>query len=451
MLGHMRARRPLQLGPMLCSVALLLLAHCQASSKPGATSSLGSAVDLSETKHFPPIFDQGSIGSCDWFAVVYYQMTFMQNRAHDRAAAPSNTFSPQFGYNMLNNGGSFPYKIRVDDVYKFSRAHGSATLAEFPYDQKYEPWCTDGSIWEAALQRRIADYHYFTLRDEAPGAAYSFQTDADFVAEIRRLIGEGEVLVVQFMTWAGITPATIADDPSTSADDAHVGEAIVTQGNKLADHTLAVVGYDDDVWVDVNGDGTVQADEKGALKIADSYDLGSTLHNNGFLWMAYRAVPSSFWLSRVNRMTLRPPDYAPKVIARVTLNAWERDKIQLQLGRSTGNTPQDVLSGPARVVDPVGPGFTLGTSGESLIAGAPWTFDGTRDAAGDGSFAYDLTDIAGDDFGGWWYLRIRNGGDKPVVVKRLEIVNSSTGQAVSDTGVPVTLGNEEAYRFVRLQ
>jgi hypothetical protein len=451
MLEQMRARSPFQFGPMLCSVALLLLSRCQTSSTPEATGTPGSAVDLSETQYFPPIMDQGSIGSCDWFAVVYYQMTFMQNRAHDRAAAPSNTFSPQFGYNMLNNGGPYPFNIRVDDVYKFAKAHGSATVAEFPYDQKYEPWCTDGSIWEAALRRRIADYRYFTLRDEAPGAAYSFQADADFVAEIRRLVGEGEALVVQFMTWAGITAGTIADDPSTSADDAHVGEAIIKEGNKLADHTLAVVGYDDHVWVDMNGDGNVQDDEKGALKIADSYNLGSTLHNKGFLWMAYRAVPSSFWLSRVNRMILRPRDYAPKVIARITLSAWERDKIQLQFGRSSGNTPQDVQSGPARVVDPVGPGFTLGTSGDSLIAGAPWAFDGTRDAAGDGSFAYDLTDVAGDDLGGWWYLRIKNGGDKPVVVKRLEIVNASTGQAVSDAGVPVTLGNEETYRFVRLQ
>jgi len=437
---------PLRSLSVLVLSAPLVLGQCKASTEPEA----GPAVDHSETAYFPPVLSQGDIGSCDWFAVTYYQMTFMQNRARGRAVAPSNTLSPQFGYNMLNNGANYPYNICVDDVYKFVRVHGSATLAEFPYDQRYEPWCTSGTIWEAALERRIADFAFFTLRNEAPGAAYSFDQDADFLGEIRRRIDEGEVLVVQFCTWMQIASGTIADDPSTSADDAHVGEAIITEGNKMPDHTLAVVGYDDNVWVDLNGDGNVQPDEKGALKIADSYALTSALHNKGFLWMAYRAVPTSIWLSRVNRMILRPPDYAPTVIARVALNAWERDKIQLQLGRSTGNTVQDVQNGAQRVVDPIGPGFEPGTRGVSLITGAPWAFDATRDAPGDGSFAFDLTDIAGSDLGGFWYLRIKNAGDKPVIVKGFEIATAGGARAVSDTGVPVTLGTEETYRFVQL-
>lgn len=112
---------------------------------------------------FPPIFDQGSIGSCDWFAVVYYQMTFLYNKQCNRAAALENTFSPQFGYNILNNAGSFPINIRVDDVYKFVKKHGSATMLEFPYNQQYLPWCTDATVWQHALSSRIDDYHFLPI------------------------------------------------------------------------------------------------------------------------------------------------------------------------------------------------------------------------------------------------------------------------------------------------
>ena len=129
---------------------------------------LPKAVDLSATKYFPPIGDQGVIGSCDWFAAVYYQMTYTYNRAQDRACDATNTFSPKFGYTILNNAGPYPFNIRLSDVYQFIERHGSATIAQVPYDMaggsNYLPWCTDGDIWQAAIPHRIAGSDYFEYR-----------------------------------------------------------------------------------------------------------------------------------------------------------------------------------------------------------------------------------------------------------------------------------------------
>ena len=153
----MPKRTSILLLTVLCVLAMFF------AGESWTQNGLPASVDLSETPYFPPIFDQGSIGSCDWFAVVYYQMTFLYNKQCNRAAALENTFSPQFGYNILNNAGSFPINIRVDDVYKFVKKHGSATMLEFPYNQQYLPWCTDATVWQHALSSRIDDYHFLPI------------------------------------------------------------------------------------------------------------------------------------------------------------------------------------------------------------------------------------------------------------------------------------------------
>jgi len=73
------------------------------------------------------------------------------------------------------------------------------------------------------------------------------------------------VLVIQSNTFSGSLYKEISDDTSTHADDPFVGEQIIYSGNNGPDHTLAVVGYNDNIWVDLNNDGIVQPNEKGAL------------------------------------------------------------------------------------------------------------------------------------------------------------------------------------------
>ena len=53
-------------------------------------------------------------------------------------------------------------------------------------------------------------------------------------------------------------------------------------------HRITIVGYNDNIWVDINGDNVVDKGEKGAFKIANSY--GETKDNKGFAWMSYDAV-----------------------------------------------------------------------------------------------------------------------------------------------------------------
>lgn len=51
---------------------------------------------------------------------------------------------------------------------------------------------------------------------------------------------------------------------------------------------MTIVGYNDDIWIDINNNGIVDNGEKVALKIANS--LGKGYRNDGFIWLAYDAI-----------------------------------------------------------------------------------------------------------------------------------------------------------------
>lgn len=257
-------------------------------------------------------------------------------------------------------------------------------------------------------------------------------------------MSEGEILVIQSETFAG-SFSTIADDPATGEDDRFVGQSIQYSGHYGPEHTITVVGYNDHIWVDLNKDGVVQPDEKGALKIADSGGIQAPNHNNGFLWMAYSTVGSSIFQHRVNRMSIRNK-YTPKVLGKITLTAVERDQIRFQFGRAQANTREPVRG---LVFDPCGLGYEAGTAGVSLISGGNLAFDGGR-APASGSFVFDLTDISGDNSADYWFLKIENSSVQPVIIDEFEIINAENSKVVKDRGLPYSLVQQETYRFLQI-
>jgi hypothetical protein len=416
-------------------------------------SDLPGHIDNSASPYFPPIANQGKIGACDWFAAVYYQMTFLYNQQYNRPANANNTFSPKFGYNILNNAGIYPYNIRLDDVYKFVQKHGAATVAQVPYDMAegtgYLSWCTNSDIWKAALYYRIEGYEFFTYKNSAPDADKSFDNLKDYMNEIKRLLSQGEILVFQSNTDPAVCrylPA--ANNTVTGGDDGLEGEYILVRGNNGPDHTMAMVGYDDHIWVDLNKDGLPQDNERGAFKIADSFGMNNVPNRNkGFFWISYSTVDASIFQFRINRMLIRN-NYKPKICCLITLNTAVRDEIKFQFGRNSGKVDYDASQ--QLVFDPYGMGYNVCTAGVSLIKGGSFAYDGSYIPC-DGSFVFDLSDIAQKgDTTTEFYLRIANSSDKPLIIKNFEITDMETGIKIIDEQLPITLVKDEIYRFLKL-
>ena len=111
----------------------------------------------------------------------------------------------------------------------------------------------------------------------------------------------GEVLTGTTYSYKWKT-SRIEENNQVPKNKDYVGEYIVTKttGMSKGAHRITIVGYNDDIWVDINGNGKVEAAEKGAFKIANSY--GSNKHNNGFVWMSYDAVNNVSALSEAGEV-----------------------------------------------------------------------------------------------------------------------------------------------------
>jgi C1A family cysteine protease len=343
------------------------------------------SVDNSTLKYFPPVRTQGALGSCAAFSATYYQLSYMTAFQRDldirNNSDNTNKYSPKWTYNMVNggedSGSSFFY------IFPVLEKHGAATWAEFPYDSNYRAWCLVPAVWRNALSVRSNPVQYVYHVNEADGLEY-----------VKELLNNGYVLVfgTYISSWQF---KTIGDDPSTTDDDAQVGKAVGywlngTEGS----HAMTVVGYNDAIWTDVNGNGTIEDGEKGALRIANSWGSGwepaGYPNDGGFVWLAYdalrsaSAVPGGPSVARVAAfqghrayILAARDNYSPLMIAEFTVNHLKRDQLRLSLGRSATSATSPTTSW---------------TPAAFQNQGGAYAFDGTTTAV-DGGFVLDYSDI----------------------------------------------------------
>jgi len=393
-------------------------------------------VDNSSLKFFPPIRSQGSLNSCGVFNGVYYAMTHMYAMAHDLDAkngGDGTRLSPKWVYNMVNGGtnsGSWYYW-----AYEIGQQHGAATWADFPYDGDYRAWNLNPEVWEDALYRRFDQYGY----------VMDTHTDTG-IEQVKQMLLNGYVLNIPTYIYSW-NWQPISDDPSTPDDDVFAGTNCVAWVNGTEGyHAMTVVGYNDDIWVDINGNSQIDAGEKGAFRIANSWGTG--WGEGGFAWMSYDALknpsavtggPSSnriygWYPSRAHWVTART-GYAPKLIGKFTLNHVKRDHLRMSLGVSgiDKTSPSDIWI-PEMIYN----------------QGGAYGFDGTTTAI-DAGFVFDFSDILPSGGGLYtFYLGLQDdtAGDE-AVLKAFTLIDVSNGYVQTQSpGLPLTGDNAQYYATV---
>ncbi len=351
---------------------------------PVPSDDLPGYVDNSQLKYFPPIRSQGALNSCGVFSGVYYTMTHMHAMAKDLDAKNGGDafrLSPKWAYNMVNGGtnsGTWYYW-----AYEIGQTHGIATWEEFAYDSNYRSWNRDPDVWESSLYRKFDQYGYVRNTHTQTG-----------IDQVKQMLLNGYVLnfptYINSWNWK-----TIGNDPGTAEDDAFAGKRCAYFVNGSAGyHAMTVVGYNDNIWVDINGNNTVDSGEKGAFRVANSWGTG--WGEAGFAWMAYDALknPSAvaggpsenrvfgWYPSRAHWVTAKPA-YYPKLIGRFTINHLKRNHLRMSIGVSD---VQD--SSPSTIHIP-----------EMIYnQGGEYGFDGTANATS-ATFVYDFTDFLPEDSG----------------------------------------------------
>lgn len=302
------------------------------------------AVDNSELPCFPPIFDQGALNSCTSVAVTYYQLTHMTGLARgwdQKRNGGALRFSPMWTFNLINSGNNQgAFQVRA---YAALLSHGAVTLKDMPYlasttpALNYRRWPDNPKLWEDALAYRPESFGLI----EEPNIV-------NLLRKIKLLIVNGHVLTAATGI-DGWNAATIEDNPRSHLDTKHVGEYIATRVSPVTgNHCITIVGYNDDLWVDLNGNGEVDPDEKGALKIANSWGLRDW--NRGFRWLHYSALYAprtpgeaeerQAALYRNQVFWVKPSrDYKPALVMQVDLPPLYRNEFSLSAGVGAPNLP----------------------------------------------------------------------------------------------------------------
>ena len=416
--------------------AVAVGAEPQAAAPAGSGSTMAAAalptyVDNSALPYFPPIRSQGSLNSCAQFSAVYYTLTHMTAMARNwdaKGGGDQFRFSPKWTYNMINGGenvGSQP-----SDAYAIAQKHGLATWAALPYDGNYRAWSVDPSVWRDAI---------FARADQT-GKVLDVDADAG-LGQLKQLLVNGYVL--NFATYINSWQwKAIGNDPTTSADDAFAGKQCVAMVNGTSGgHAMTIVGFNDDLWVDANGNGLVDTGEKGALRIANSW--GTSWGEAGYCWISYQALRTRnpaftaegvFWYDQATWVTARA-DYQPRLIAEFTVNQLTRNQLLMTLGLSdTAATTPAVQWYPNRVLSK---------------AGGAWSFDGLSTAI-DGTFCLDFTDLLPSTAGNKRYFLGLNdsAAGNPAQLKSYKLVDLEHGVDVPCSDASKTADGSQAYAYV---
>jgi len=340
------------------------------------TSLMPSSVDNSLFNAFPEIRNQGDLGTCVTWAVAYYQYSYerrMIQAWNGNPADNSTLTSPRWVHTMGGlSGGTTP-----SEVYDVLMIHGVATWEEFPYigtdpyqygsdPQNIQVLPTDLQIWRNAINRRADDFGYINAEETG-----------DRISVIKAMLLNGHVLVAStkpgnWHPFALADSVKVKDNPETPQIDPHTDEMIILwseneYGTSLSSgHGVTIVGYNDNIWADINNNNVVDSGELGAFKIANSW--GGTWANNGFIWVAYDA----FWLPdsqvvdapvpginpelpigtivRIGTLTssdwvIPKKNYSPEVLAIATIWHSNRWRMGVQFGDSglSADSPERIV------------------------------------------------------------------------------------------------------------
>ena len=370
----------LQKTPAVGAVALNALGQ----SRLTADHALPVAVDNSTLHGCPAIANQGHDSSCTAFSTTYYQLTC-------EFAQGSDPFSPKWTYNLANDGQD--YGAWFDTAYDVLERHGATTMARFPYKPgDYRAWDLNPDDWRDAITYRTEHVQQVGNVSSPSG-----------LSTIKSLLSNGHNVVIGTYSYSWQI-GKLSQDPEAAAGAHHAGEAVIESVTGTAgSHAVTIVGYDDDVWTDINGNGSVDPGERGAFKIANSW--GSAWGNHGYVWVAYDALLKASAVAGATPSATRlqaiqddlayylpvKPGYQPTLLASFTTTTAHRSNLGIRAGSSdrAARSPANYTTLPA-----------------FANSGGSYAFDGTANAV-EATFVIDLSDVVTDQAAMRSYLDIK--------------------------------------------
>lgn len=301
-----------------------------------ANLSNNSYLDLSKDPCFPTVGDQGKIGSCASWAIVYYANSYLQAKIYDWDLKENDSlkcFNPMWAYNKLNNGENGGSQLSSN--LKLISRLGSATYETMPLTDNYTVWGNE-EAWIEAPQYRITGFEVSSTNN---------------TEVMKSWLNEGSIIII----------AMHGQDVFTFDNDSILSD--LDQSHEKANHAQAVVGYDDSISED---------NETGAFKVMNSWGANWSPNGDGSYYITYKAMANMNYTEcwRISGARYNTSDSKPELIGVVKLD------------------PENKSTKDQNMV--------FGIGNESNILGYVDIYGGCNETGGNGSMpdfiAVDLTD-----------------------------------------------------------
>ena len=304
---------------------------------------LPSAVDNSTLPFMSPIYHQSAL-ECGQSASIVYTFSYEMNcRRGTDNNSNARRYPSHFAWNFCNGGSS--RGVSFMDTWQVIRTAGTPTISQWGGSAYYggaTRWASGYSLYYNAMRNRIVEFcaiptdteeGILTLKhwldnhlrgDEYGGLANFYSTHVPNGHEMLHQIPEG-------------TP--------------HAGMWIVPNFQSNVNHGQTIVGYDDSICWDYNGDGRYTNDEDlnhdgvidvhdwevGAVIFCNSF--GTEFANAGYSYLPYRKLAElpaqgGIWNACVYVVDVKD-EVSPRLTYKATISHTCRGRLKLMAGVAT--------------------------------------------------------------------------------------------------------------------
>ena len=331
---------------ILCMTALdtLLAARCPVLTLQEHLKdrSLPAVVDNSQNEYWPGIRDQLWFYTCQQYAGVNYTFGYEINRLRNQPGWYwENNYPAHYSWNLMNNGYQFQ-GVSFLQSWEIIRQQGHMTQAPYPWDTAYDQygWVSGYDLYRQGMSNRLKKVWSIPINNgEGVATLKQFLYDR---------LGEGIPGGVACLTVCSHNFSALPHLPLGTSEE---GKAVVIEWLPDPVHGIVIVGYNDSIRYDINGDGqyTIDKDitgegivdirdwEIGGFRFANSY--GTWWEDVGYAYVMYRAMAMDFeeggvWNNAVYVMDA-DDSYQPLLTMKATIQYNLRNQIRIMAGIST--------------------------------------------------------------------------------------------------------------------
>lgn len=313
---------------------------------------LPAKLDLSKTKYFPPVIDQHG-WSCNQASSIGYLLTYELNRVRDLPAnKPENRYPPLYTWNFLNDA-NYSKGVSYFDTWEIIKANGCPNYVDFPYTSDIISWMSGYDKYYQAMQNRVLNN--YSLPVGTPEGVnllkrylYDHFDGSKFGGMANFQIASGGM--------------SIGYLPEGSIDP---GAPVIRSFGSEVGHAMTIVGYNDSLKVDLNGDGRTTNDidingdrlvdlndwEKGAFIVYNTW--GNWLSRNGMAYVPYSVLArfgyqGGFWNRTVHIIDVAKA-FQPILTMRAELSHTMRSRVRIMAGVANdpeAEVPEKILEFP---------------------------------------------------------------------------------------------------------